>query len=77
MKKIFEDNNIIVYKDDKGFDFAFDIENKNDYSIFIEITEYDEKIKVNNWLGLFYDEKYIVDSIINGCYSIKESEEDL
>ena len=35
LEKIFENDDFIVWKDNKGFDFAYDIENKTDNKLII------------------------------------------
>ena len=74
LEKIFENDSFIIYEDTKGFDFSYDIENKHDEQITILLTDYDEKITVNNWLGLFNDEKYIINEILKNNYEVLKYE---
>ena len=70
IKQIYTDDNITVYEDTKGWDFAYDIENKNEYPIVINFPEYDNSLTVENWIGLFNDQKYLVDEILRGAFEI-------
>ncbi len=70
LKKIFENNDFIVYEDNKGFDFAYDIENKTGNKLVIRYGEYEETIEIGEWLGLFPSEKYIIECILNEDYEI-------
>lgn len=72
LEKIFENDYFIIYKDNKGYDFVYDIENKQDEEITIFLTEYEENITIKDWIGLFESDYYVVESIINGNYEIKE-----
>lgn len=72
LKKIFENQDLVIYEDTKGFDFAYGIENKTDNKLIIEYGDDNEIIEVDKWLGLFADEEYIVDSIINEDYILRE-----
>lgn len=70
LEKIFENDLFILYKDNKGFDFAYDIENKTDNKITIQYGDYDEELEIGEWLGLFADEEYIIESILNNNYKV-------
>lgn len=72
LEKIFENDYFIIYKDNKGYDFVYDIENKQDKEITIFLTEYEEEITIKKWLGLFESDFYIIENIINGNFEIKE-----
>jgi hypothetical protein len=69
--KIFENDSFIIWQDNKGWDFAYDIENKTDEKITIQFTEFDEAIEVEDWVGLFNDEEYIINDILEGKYFIR------
>lgn len=69
LEKIFENDYFIIYKDNKGYDFVYDIENKQEKTtIILE----DKEITINKWLGLFESDFYIIENIINGNFEIKE-----
>jgi hypothetical protein len=70
LEVIYEDKNIIVYYDGKGWDFTYDIENKTDNTIFIKFTDYDEHLEIKDWVGLFSDQKYMIEDILAGKYEI-------
>ena len=70
LKRIFENEDFILYQDDKGYDFKYDIENKRDTTIYITLTDEDETIRVYDWVGLFEEQRYIIDSIMNNNYEI-------
>lgn len=70
LENIFENNKFIIWQDNKGWDFAYDIENKTDEEITIQYGDYDEKIKIQDWVGLFADEEYIIESILKGNYMV-------
>lgn len=76
LKRIFENEDFILYQDDKGYDFKYDIENKRDTTIYAKLTDIDETLRVADWVGLFSNERYIIDSIMNNNYEIIEREED-
>ena len=38
LEKMFENDDFIIWKDDKGWDFSFDIENKTDKLLVIQFT---------------------------------------
>ena len=69
LEKIFENDYFIIYKDNKGYDFVYDIENKQEKTtIILE----DKEITINKWLALFESDFYIIENIINGNFEIKE-----
>ena len=68
--KIYEQDNFIVYKDNKGYDFAYIIENKIDYMITIKFLDYDEELKIKDWIGLFNSQDYMIEDILNGNYDL-------
>ena len=70
LENIFETDEFIIWKDNKGFDFAYDIENKTDEEITIQFTEFDETIEVEDWVGLFNDEESYIDEILKGNYMV-------
>lgn len=70
LENIFETNEFIIWKDNKGWDFAYDIENKTDEKITIQFTEFDETIEVEDWVGLFNDEESYIDEILKGNYMV-------
>ena len=71
LEKIFENDNFIVWKDNKGFDFAYDIENKTDNKLIIHYGEDDDNIiEINDWVGLFVGDKYIIECILNGKFEV-------
>ena len=70
LEKIFENDDFIVWQDNKGFDFAYDIENKTDEKITIQFTEFDETIEIENWVGFFNNEKSYIEEILNGNYMV-------
>ena len=76
LKRIFENEDFIIYQDDKGYDFKYDIESKRDTTIYAKLFDIDETLRVNDWVGLFDDEKYIIDSIMNNNYELIEREEE-
>ena len=67
LEKIFENDDFIVWKDNKGFDFAYDIENKTDNKLIIHYGDDDSNvIEINVCVGLFADEEYIIECILKG-----------
>ena len=70
LENIFETDEFIIWKDNKGWDFAYDIENKTDEKITIQFTEFDETIEIENWVGLFNDEEIYIDEILKGNYKV-------
>ena len=70
LEKIFENDIFIIWKDNKGWDFAYDIENKTDKKIVIQFTEFDETIEVEDWVGLFNDEESYIEEILKGNYMV-------
>lgn len=75
MKNIYENKDFIIYEDNKCFDFKFDIENKNNEEITIIYGDNEEEITIENWIGLFSEQKYIIDCILNNNYRLKVEEE--
>lgn len=75
LEKIFENNDFIVWKDNKGYDFAYDIENKTDNKLTISYGDNDGDIlKIDKWVGLFSNQEHIIENIICGNYEIKNEE---
>ena len=70
LEKIFENNEFIIWQDNKGWDFAYDIENKTDNKLIIQFTDFNEKIEINNWVGLFNNEESYINEILKGNYEI-------
>ena len=70
LEKIFENDDFIIWKDNKGWDFSFDIENKTDKLLVIQFTECDEKIEIDDWVGLFEDERYYINEILKNNYEV-------
>ena len=70
IEKIYETTEFIVYKDSKGYDFAYDIENKIDNMIIIKFTNFDEELKIKDWIGLFNNQSYMIEDILNGDYEL-------
>jgi len=70
LKNIYETEKFIIWKDNKGWDFAYDIENKTDEKIVIQFTEFDETIEVEDWVGLFNDEESYIEEILKGNYMV-------
>lgn len=70
LEKIFENDKFIIWQDNKGWDFAYDIENKTDNKLIIQFTDFDEKIEINDWVGLFNDEEIYINEILKGNYEI-------
>ncbi len=70
LENIFENDLFIIYQDNKGYDFAYDIENKTDETIKVIYGDYDEEFEIKDWVGLFIDEKYLIDCLINGNYKV-------
>lgn len=66
LEKIFETDEFIIWKDNKGFDFAYDIENKTDEEITIKYGFWEEEITIKDWVGLFADEESIIEMILRG-----------
>jgi len=71
LTKVLENEDFIIYEDTKGYDFAYVIYNKCNRKIIIQYGDFEEEIEVNDWLGLFINEEYIIDEILNGNYTIK------
>lgn len=70
LEKIFENDKFIIWQDNKGWDFAYDIENKTDEKITIQFTEFDETIEIEDWCGLFNDDEYYINEILNGNFEV-------
>lgn len=71
LEKIFENDDFIVWQDNKGFDFAYDIENKTDDKLTIHYGDDDSNIiEINDWVGLFADEEYTIECILNGEFEV-------
>ena len=70
LENIFENDIFIIWKDNKGWDFAYNIENKTDDKLTIQFTEFDETIEVEDWVGLFNDEESYIDEILKGNYMV-------
>ena len=69
MEKIFENNDFIIWKDNKGVDFAY-IENKTKKKIIIEYGEENKTIEIIDWIALFDHEKDIINCLLNNIYKI-------
>lgn len=72
LEKIFENNDFIIYYDNKGWDFVYDIENKNNKKTIIKFINFDKIIEINDWCGFFNSDKLYIDEIIAGNYEIIE-----
>ena len=70
LEKIFENDTFIIWKDNKGWDFAYDIENKTEEEITIQYGFWDEEIIIKDWLGLFQNEESIIEMILKGDYKV-------
>lgn len=70
LENIFETDKFIIWQDNKGWDFAYDIENKTDEKITIQFTEFDETIEIEDWVGLFNDEESYIEEILKGNYMV-------
>lgn len=70
LEKIFENDTFIIWQDNKGFDFAYDIENKTDEEITIQYGFWEEEITIKDWVGLFADEESIIEMILKGDYKV-------
>lgn len=70
LEKIFENDTFIIWKDNKGWDFAYDIENKTEKEITIQYGFYDEEIIIKDWVGLFQNEESIIEMILKGDYKV-------
>lgn len=71
LEKIFENDDFIVWKDNKGFDFAYDIENKTDNNLIIHYGDDESNIiEINDLVGLFADEEYTIECILNGEFEV-------
>lgn len=72
LEKIFENEYFIIWKDNKGWDFFYDIENKTEEKLIIQFTEFEEELEIKDWIGFFNDEEYYINEILNGNYEIKK-----
>jgi hypothetical protein len=70
LENIFENDKFIIWQDNKGWDFAYDIENKTDEKITIQFTEFDETLEIEDWVGLFNDEESYIEEILKGNYEV-------
>lgn len=70
LENIFENDKFIIWQDNKGWDFAYDIENKTDEKITIQFTEFDETLEIEDWVGLFNDEESYIEEILKGNYEM-------
>ena len=70
LENIFETDKFIIWQDNKGWDFAYDIENKTDEKITIQFTEFDETIEIEDWVGLFNDKESYIEEILKGNYMV-------
>lgn len=70
LEKIFENDTFIIWQDNKGWDFAYDIENKTDKAFTIQFTEFDESIEIDDWVGLFNDDEVYIEEILKGNYEV-------
>lgn len=70
LEKIFENDTFIIWQDNKGWDFAYDIENKTDEEITIQYGFWEEEITIKDWVGLFADEESIIEMILKGDYKV-------
>lgn len=70
LEKIFENDTFIIWQDNKGWDFAYDIENKTDKAFTIQFTEFDESIEIEDWVGLFNDDEIYIEEILKGNYEV-------
>jgi len=69
LEKVFEADTFIIWQDNKGWDFVYDIENKTDKPIVIQYGDYDEDtIEIDDWIGILCDREYIVRYILEGNY---------
>ncbi len=77
MKKIYENTYITIYEDNKGYDFHYNIKNNlydlpfpSDIKILYG-DDLENELEIKEWVGLFNNEDYIVDYILNGKYQIR------
>jgi hypothetical protein len=74
LEKIYETEDFVIWKDNKGFDFQYDIENKTSDLLTINMTDFDYQIIVKDWVGFFNNEEYIIEDIITGKYELLKEE---
>lgn len=70
-KKLLETDSFILYKDNKGYDFAYEIENKSNDTLSFSFPDREDKLEVQKWIGLFDDQKDFVDSILKDDYDLE------
>ena len=80
-EKIFENENIIIWHDRKGYDFEYHIENKTDKKIVYFLNELDDYVILEskdyiNYFGGNYD-KQVIDSFLNNDYELFSLENEL
>lgn len=80
-EKIFENENIIIWHDLKGYDFEYHIENKTDKKIVYFLNELDDYVILEskdyiNYFGGNYD-KQVIDSFLNNDYELFSLENEL
>jgi len=72
MKKILENDLIVVYDTMHDYDFKYAIENKHDKKLNIYLNGLDDYLEIegNNWVGLFYGDysNDIIESLKNKDY---------
>ena len=72
MKKILENDLIIVYDNMHDYDFKYAIKNKHDKKLNIYLNGLDDYLEIegNNWVGLFYGDysNDIIKSLKNKDY---------
>jgi len=73
-EKIFENENIIIWHDLKGYDFEYHIENKTYKKIVYFLNELDDYVVLEskdyiNYFGGDYD-KQVIDSFLNNNYEL-------
>ena len=64
LKKIYENEDFIIYEDNKGYDFKYTIKNKTNKKIVYYLNGMDDYLilQANDFIGLFngdYSEEYI------------------
>ena len=80
-EKIFENENIIIWHDLKGYDFEYHIENKTDKKIVYFLNKLDDYVILEskdyiNYFGGNYD-KQVIDSFLNNDYELFSLENEL
>lgn len=71
LTKVLETEDFIIWEDIKGYSFDYVIENKNYSRIIIQYGDFEEEIEIDDELGLYIQDEYIIDEILNGNYIIK------